>query len=184
VSREWKPCGDGSVGDHAQALIVLLATSWLEDLGYEVETAFNGSEALAKIGNDHHIDMLITDVNMPGISGNLLADRAKQMRPHLKIILLSGAESDPHGWPLLRKPFLQSDLTRMIANVGRVCITHRSRCCGIRTMSLIVAAISMSATLRALHRRHCADIRLCHSRGKSPHTCRGPGSAARSRRPW
>ncbi len=104
-----------------EALIVLLATSWLEGLGCEVETAFNGSEALTKLGNDQHIEMLITDVNMPDISGYLLANRAKEMRPDLKIILLSGAESDPHGWPLLRKPFLQSDLMRMMADVGRVC---------------------------------------------------------------
>jgi two-component system cell cycle response regulator CpdR len=102
-----------------EVLIVLLATSWLEDMGCEVETALNGAEALAKLGNDQHIEVLITDVNMPGISGYLLADRAKEMRPGLKVILLSGAENDPHGWPLLRKPFLQSDLKRAMSEVGR-----------------------------------------------------------------
>ncbi len=99
--------------------IVLLAASWLEDLGCEVETALNGPEALAKLGNDQRIEVLISDVNMPGISGYQVADRAKEMRPELKVILLSGGESDPHGWPLLRKPFLKSDLTRMMTDVGR-----------------------------------------------------------------
>ena len=103
-----------------EALIVQLAASWLEDLGCEVETALNGSEALAKLANDQRIEVLISDVNMPGISGYQVADRAKEMRPELKVILSSGAESDPHGWPLLRKPFLQSDLTRMMTDVGRV----------------------------------------------------------------
>ncbi len=101
-----------------EALIVLLATSWLEDLGCEVETALNATEALAKLGSDPYVEMLLTDVNMPGVSGYQLAEWAKEMRPGLKVILLSGAESDAHGWPLLRKPFLQSDLARMITDVG------------------------------------------------------------------
>ncbi len=104
-----------------EALIVLLTASWLEDLGCEVETALNGSEALIKLEGDQDIEMLITDVNMPGISGHLVADRAKEIRPDLKVVLLSGAEKDPHGWPLLRKPFQKSDLTRMMADVGGVC---------------------------------------------------------------
>ncbi len=101
-----------------EVLIALLTASWLEDLGCEVETAVDGSEALAKLGNDQRIEVLISDVNMPGISGYQVADRAKQMRPDLKVILLSGAESDAHGWPLLRKPFQQTDLTRLMSEVG------------------------------------------------------------------
>ena len=96
-------------------LIVQLTASWLEELGCEVETALNGSEASAKLRNDQRIEVLITDVNMPGISGYQLAHQAKEIRPELKVILLSGAERDPHGWPLLRKPIQHSDLTRMMA---------------------------------------------------------------------
>ena len=55
---------------------------------------------------------------MPGVSGHQLAEWAKEMRPSLKVVLLSGAESDPRGWPLLRKPFLTSDSTRTMAQVG------------------------------------------------------------------
>ena len=78
-------------------LIVQLTASWLEESGCEVETALNGSEALAKLRNDQRIEVLITDVNMPGISGYQLADQAKEIRPELKVILLSGAERDAHG---------------------------------------------------------------------------------------
>jgi two-component system, cell cycle response regulator CpdR len=74
-----------------EALILELTASWLEDLGCEVETAHNGTEALAKLGHDRRIEVLITDVNMPGISGYQLADRAKQMKPELKVVLVSGA---------------------------------------------------------------------------------------------
>ena len=103
---------------NAEALIVLLATSWLEDLR---EIALNATEALAKFGSDPYVEVLLTEVNMPGVSGYQLAEWAKEMRPSLKVVLLSGAESDPRGWPLLRKPFLKSDLTRMMAQVGGVC---------------------------------------------------------------
>jgi CheY-like chemotaxis protein len=104
-----------------EALIVSLTASWLEDGGCEVETALNGTEALAKLRNDPRVEMLITDINMPGISGYQLADRAKEIRPEVMVILLSGGETDPHGWPLVRKPFLQSDLTRVMAALGKVC---------------------------------------------------------------
>ena len=104
-----------------EALIVMLTASWLEDHGCEVETALNGTEALTKLGNDPYIEVQITDVNMPGVSGYQLADWAKQMRPGLRVIMLSGAETDPHGWPLVRKPFLQSDLMRAMSDVGRMC---------------------------------------------------------------
>ena len=100
---------------NAEALIVLLATSWLEDLR---EIALNATEALAKLGSDPYVEVLLTDVNMPGVSGYQLAEWAKEMRPSLKVVLLSGAESDPRGWPLLRKPFLTSDSTRTMAQVG------------------------------------------------------------------
>ena len=61
------------------------------------------------------------DVNMPGISGYQLAEQAKALRPELKVILLSGGERDPHGWPLLHKPIHHSDLVRVMAQVGKVC---------------------------------------------------------------
>jgi CheY-like chemotaxis protein len=78
-----------------EALIVMLTASWLEDHGCEVETALNGTEALTKFGNDPYIEVLITDVNMPRVSGYQLADWVKQMRPGLRVIMLSGAETGP-----------------------------------------------------------------------------------------
>src|ERR1041384_6555475 len=98
-----------------EALILGLTASWLEDLGCEVETALNGDQAIAKLRGELGVDLLINDVNMPGMSGYELAERARRIRHGLKIILLSGAEIDPHGLPLIRKPFLQSDLRRVVA---------------------------------------------------------------------
>ncbi len=91
----------------------------LEDLGCEVEMAHDGTEALAKLNRDARIEALITDVNMPGMSGHDLVGRARDTRPGLKVILLSGAESDSRGFPLIRKPILQSDLVRVMrATIG------------------------------------------------------------------
>ena len=56
---------------------------------------------------DDRIEILITDVNMPDMDGFAVAQAAKQMRKELKIIILSGRESDGRGFPLVRKPFLK-----------------------------------------------------------------------------
>jgi two-component system cell cycle response regulator CpdR len=102
-------------------LIVLMVASMLEDLGCEVETAFHGNEALGKLANDPQIELLITDVNMPGLSGYEVAERARGMRHGLKVILLSGAETDPRGLPLIRKPFRRSDLTQVMEATTGIC---------------------------------------------------------------
>jgi CheY-like chemotaxis protein len=60
--------------------------------------------------------MLFADVNMPGLSGRELAERARDFRPQLRVLLVSGLESDGRGFPLLRKPFTQSDLRRVMAD--------------------------------------------------------------------
>jgi len=96
-------------------LIVLLAESWLEDLGCQVETALNGTEALAKVNDgEFSVEVLITDVNMPDMSGYELAKRAAAVRPGLKVVQMSGAAGNPHGLTLIRKPFFRDDLRRVI----------------------------------------------------------------------
>ena len=62
-----------------------------------------------------------TDINMPGLSGVELAERARDFRPELRILLLSGRESDARGFPLLQKPFSESDLRRAMADTTRFC---------------------------------------------------------------
>jgi CheY-like chemotaxis protein len=94
-------------------LVLLLTASMLEDLGCEVETALNGTEALAKLSSEPRVEVLISDVNMPGMSGYELAERATRIRPGLRVVLLSGADTDPHGLPFIRKPFVQDDLRRI-----------------------------------------------------------------------
>jgi CheY-like chemotaxis protein len=65
--------------------------------------------------------VLITDINMPGMGGYELAERAKLVRNDLQVILLSGRESDGRGLPLIRKPFLEADLKRVMIRTTGPC---------------------------------------------------------------
>ena len=98
-----------------EPLILDVTASMLEDLGCEVATAASGNDALQKLSIDRRIEILITDLNMPGMSGYELAERAKRMRERLKVIVLSGRENDGNRFPLIRKPFLAEDLKRTMA---------------------------------------------------------------------
>lgn len=101
--------------------VLELVAGMLEDLGCEVRRARTGTDALAVLANDQRIEILITDINMPGMAGYELAEQAKQVRPHLKAILLSGRETDTHGLPLIRKPFMQNDLVRVMEETTGLC---------------------------------------------------------------
>jgi two-component system cell cycle response regulator CpdR len=96
-------------------LVLELLASMLEELGCETLKARSGTEALGTIAKDHAVEILISDINMPGLSGSELAERAHSYRPKLRVILLTGGPSDSRDFPLLHKPFAQSDLQRLIA---------------------------------------------------------------------
>src|SRR5689334_12269932 len=67
------------------------AVTCLESLGYQVITAVDGREALTLLEQSAKVDILFTDIVMPGgISGWELAERAQKLRPTLKVLLTSG----------------------------------------------------------------------------------------------
>lgn len=67
------------------------ATEQLTRLGYDVISASSGAEALAALERGEKIDLLFTDVVMPGdIAGRDLADKASELRPGLKVLFASG----------------------------------------------------------------------------------------------
>ncbi|HEX3498960.1 MAG TPA: response regulator [Stellaceae bacterium] len=66
----------------------------LAEPGYTVLTAADGYEAL-RILVERSVDLMITDIKMPGLSGFELARQAKLMRPNLHVIYLSGQASGP-----------------------------------------------------------------------------------------
>ena len=62
----------------------------LEAEGYAVIVASNGKEALEVLAQNPSIDLLLTDVIMPGMTGFVLAEHAKQLRPSLPVLYFSG----------------------------------------------------------------------------------------------
>jgi two-component system, cell cycle sensor histidine kinase and response regulator CckA len=85
--------------------------------GYTVITADNGEDALEIIGRNEPIDLLISDVVMPGMDGPTMVREARQSRPDLKILFMSGyAEEqlrksiDIENVNFLPKPFSVTDL--------------------------------------------------------------------------
>lgn len=115
------------VGKKAVAVVdddeaVLDATSsFLEALGYDAR-AFNSGEAFlaAMAGSD--VSCLLTDVNMPGISGIELQDRVREQRPALPVIMMTALTDDAlrrralagGARDLLRKPLVADELIRCL----------------------------------------------------------------------
>ena len=95
----------------------------IQSLGYVTLAAANATEALAIIDGPEHIDLMFTDMIMPGsMNGRQLADAALQRRASLKVLFTSGYSNEAiihHGHLdagvlLLAKPYRKSDLARMI----------------------------------------------------------------------
>jgi CheY-like chemotaxis protein len=104
-------------------LVRQYAATQLAMLGYRVLRAANGVEALEILGLDAPIDLLFTDVVMPGgVDGPELARRAQALRPALRVLYTSGytqnaivhhGRLDP-GVRLLSKPYQRSALARCV----------------------------------------------------------------------
>lgn len=97
------------------------ATAQMQSLGYRVTAAPNGDAALRILGNDPKIDLLFTDVVMPGrMNGADLARAAQRMYPDLRVLLTSGYTRDialhdgdgERGPALLEKPYRRKELAR------------------------------------------------------------------------
>lgn len=103
-----------------------LAAQTLRGYGYQVLEAMHGEEALRVVqGQEHQVDLLITDVIMPQMNGKELADRLQARRPALKILYASGYTENTivhhgvlePGIAFLPKPFTPTALARKVREV-------------------------------------------------------------------
>jgi CheY-like chemotaxis protein len=102
--------------------VLEIAASMLRELGYRVLTACTGQEALARLGAGDPVDVILTDVVMPGISGIQLAEEVAIRWPATRILLTTGyAESlnalEGGRWQILAKPYRRDALAAKLREV-------------------------------------------------------------------
>jgi CheY-like chemotaxis protein len=99
-----------------------LACEFLKSSGYSVLDAANGLEALeiAKI-NARGLDLVLSDVMMPKMTGTVLAERLKRILPDVPVLLMSGfaeysgiSESGSRTMAVIQKPFSHSSLVEKV----------------------------------------------------------------------
>jgi CheY-like chemotaxis protein len=101
------------------------STTILEELGYTVLEACDGPQALALLEGPQRIDLLFTDIVLPGMSGKAVADQATARRPELKVLFATGYSRDAvihhgridPGVNLLQKPFTYEQVAGRIREI-------------------------------------------------------------------
>jgi PAS domain S-box-containing protein len=105
-----------------EPLVRGLIVEVLADLGFAALEATDGPGGLAILQSRQRIDLLISDVGLPGLNGRQLADAARLLRPGLKVIFMTGYAEvaasaqgflEP-GMALITKPFAMADLAAKI----------------------------------------------------------------------
>lgn len=105
-----------------EAVVRALIVELLNELGYRVIEADDAGPGLAILRSDAAIDLLLTDIGLPGMSGQDLADEARVSRPDLPVLYMTGyaeAAARPEGFlrrgmALITKPFGGDALARRI----------------------------------------------------------------------
>ncbi len=91
-STEADPSGSGQtvlvVED--EALVRLLIVDVLGELGYKAVEAADGPSGLRILQSQQRVDLLITDIGLPGLNGRQVADAARLQRPDLKVLFMTG----------------------------------------------------------------------------------------------
>jgi len=105
-----------------EVLIRLAVSDYLRECGYQVIEASNAEEAIRVLEAGIKVDVVFSDVNMPGsLDGFGLAQWVRRERSAIKVILASGAARSAkaagdlcHQGPFLKKPYAHEDLEREI----------------------------------------------------------------------
>ena len=100
----------------------MLVVDVLRELGYSVEVAPDGAAALPILLGVVRIDLLVTDVGLPGMNGRQLAEIARQHRPELRVLFMTGYARNAQvrgdflesGMDMLTKPFSIDELAQRV----------------------------------------------------------------------
>jgi CheY-like chemotaxis protein len=96
-----------------EAALLNLLQRYLARLGYEVEGAADAEEALARFTADpDRYDCILTDLKLPGMGGEELLERMRELRPGLPALISSGYPYEPRAGAtaFLQKPYLPAML--------------------------------------------------------------------------
>jgi len=102
-----------------------LVGAMVSNFGYTVLTADSGEHALTLYKNNGPLELLITDVIAPGMSGPMLADKLTELQPDLKVLYISGYDNTQvvqkyvveRGHRLLSKPFTVEELQATVRDL-------------------------------------------------------------------
>ena len=104
-----------------EELISELVADWLSERGFAVHETANARDAIAHLDSGKPVDLLFTDVNLPGdMDGAELAREVRRRRPEMPVIYTSGRVRWPDIAPLvprsmfLPKPFHEEDVCRLL----------------------------------------------------------------------
>jgi PAS domain S-box-containing protein len=106
--------------------VLNLAIELFRTMGYDVLSANNGKDAMDVLRRTSDIDVLFTDIVMPGMSGIELGQKARELIPNIKVILVSGyAEPATKARPdwledfkFIKKPYRMSEIIKMLRMPG------------------------------------------------------------------
>jgi CheY-like chemotaxis protein len=108
-----------------EEMVRLLVVEVLHQLGYQALEAVDAEAAMRIIDSNQPIDLLVSDIGLPGMNGRAMAGTARQRRPGLKVLLMTGYASEaavPDGFlepgmQLITKPFTVELLARRIGDM-------------------------------------------------------------------
>ncbi len=126
--------GDGQSADAGQTVLVVedepgvrtLVTEVLREMGYAAIEAADSASGLKALQSNVHIDLLISDVGLPGgLNGRQMADAARQSRPKLKVLFITGYAANAavgngsldSGMHIITKPFSMEQLAARIGSI-------------------------------------------------------------------
>jgi PAS domain S-box-containing protein len=115
-------CGETVVVVEDDPAVRMLVLDLLKELGYLAHEAADASAALPLLESELRVDLLVTDVGLPGMNGRQLAEIARQHRPGLKVLFMTGyaqkaAERQgflEDGMDMVAKPFSSEVLANKI----------------------------------------------------------------------
>ena len=105
-----------------EELVREIAVIEFEDAGFGVLEAGDGAAAFAMLAAPHEIDLLFTDIRLPGtIDGWCIAERARELRPAIPVFYATGFSDAPRlvdGGRFFRKPYLPTAIISAAREIG------------------------------------------------------------------